>query len=63
MAEVKVSETKDLTRIERIGAHSHIRGLGLDDTFEARDVSQVSSYALLLCGSLVLMPGRSIMQD
>ncbi|KAH9559988.1 hypothetical protein CY35_06G083800 [Sphagnum magellanicum] len=40
MAEVKVSETKDLTRIERIGAHSHIRGLGLDDTFEARDVSQ-----------------------
>ncbi|EFJ34646.1 hypothetical protein SELMODRAFT_80930 [Selaginella moellendorffii] len=39
-AEVKVSETRDLTRIERIGAHSHIRGLGLDDTLEPRNVSQ-----------------------
>jgi len=29
-----------LTRIERIGAHSHIRGLGLDDALEARAVSQ-----------------------
>lgn len=38
--EVKLSETKDLTKIERIGAHSHIRGLGLDDAFEARAVSQ-----------------------
>lgn len=43
MAELKLSETKDLTKIERIGAHSHIRGLGLDDGFEARNVSQVSS--------------------
>eukprot|EP00892_Ulva_mutabilis_P006681 jgi/Ulvmu1/4385/UM002_0110.1 len=34
------TEIKDLTRIERIGAHSHVRGLGLDDTLEARDVSQ-----------------------
>ncbi|KAJ7554258.1 hypothetical protein O6H91_06G132800 [Diphasiastrum complanatum] len=40
MADLKVSEMKDLTRIERIGAHSHIRGLGLDDTLEARTVSQ-----------------------
>merc|ERR1712196_278473 len=31
---------KDITRIERIGAHSHIRGLGLDDALEARAVSQ-----------------------
>jgi DNA helicase TIP49 (TBP-interacting protein) len=37
---VKVAEVKDLTRIERIGAHSHIRGLGLDDALEARHVSQ-----------------------
>ena len=37
---VKVAEVKDLTRIERIGAHSHIRGLGLDDALEARKVSQ-----------------------
>ncbi len=34
------SEIKDLTRIERIGAHSHIRGLGIDDALEARKVSQ-----------------------
>ena len=51
----KVQEVKDLTRIERIGAHSHIRGkfycllyqfinfisgLGLDDSLEARKISQ-----------------------
>lgn len=34
------AQVKDLTRIERIGAHSHIRGLGLDDALEARKVSQ-----------------------
>jgi RuvB-like protein 2 len=34
------AEVKDLTRIERIGAHSHVRGLGLDDALEARAVSQ-----------------------
>ncbi|KAH9613286.1 hypothetical protein KSS87_004446 [Heliosperma pusillum] len=38
-AELKLSETKDLTRIERIGAHSHIRGLGLDSNLEPRLVS------------------------
>lgn len=36
----KFQEVKDLTRIERIGAHSHIRGLGLDDALEPRKVSQ-----------------------
>lgn len=40
MTEVKVLEGKDLTKIERIGAHSHIRGLGLDDALEARKSSQ-----------------------
>ena len=40
MAEVKVSSVKDLTRIERIGTHSHIRGLGLDDALDARASSQ-----------------------
>ncbi|KAK2995311.1 hypothetical protein RJ640_023825, partial [Escallonia rubra] len=39
MAELKLSETRDLTRIERIGAHSHIRGLGLDSSLEPRSVS------------------------
>ncbi|EOA25879.1 hypothetical protein CARUB_v10019257mg [Capsella rubella] len=34
MAELKLSETRDLTRVERIGAHSHIRGLGLDSVLE-----------------------------
>lgn len=36
----KVQEVKDLTRIERIGAHSHIRGLGLDDSLDPRKISQ-----------------------
>ncbi|MCO5574797.1 hypothetical protein L7F22_028589 [Adiantum nelumboides] len=40
MVDLKLPEIKDLTRIERIGAHSHIRGLGLDDALEARNVSQ-----------------------
>ncbi|KAF8414319.1 hypothetical protein HHK36_002320 [Tetracentron sinense] len=40
MAELKLSESRDLTRIERIGAHSHIRGLGLDSGLEARGVSE-----------------------
>lgn len=40
MAEVKTQEVKDVTRIERIGAHSHIRGLGLDDSLEPRRSSQ-----------------------
>ena len=33
-------DVKDVTRMERIGAHSHIRGLGLDDSLDARHVSQ-----------------------
>jgi RuvB-like protein 2 len=41
MSTVKVhEEVKDMTRIERIGAHSHIRGLGLDEAMEAREVSE-----------------------
>ncbi|XP_052802824.1 ruvB-like 2 [Mya arenaria] len=36
----KVQEIREVTRMERIGAHSHIRGLGLDDALEARNVSQ-----------------------
>jgi hypothetical protein len=40
-ADLRVNaEVKDLTRIERIGAHSHVRGLGLDDALEARASSQ-----------------------
>jgi len=40
MAGTKIPEVKDLTRMERIGAHSHIRGLGLDDALEPRANSQ-----------------------
>jgi len=37
---LRVQEVKDMTRIERIGAHSHIRGLGLDDSLDPRKISQ-----------------------
>jgi len=40
VAAAKVAEVREITRIERIGAHSHIRGLGLDDTLDPRPVSQ-----------------------
>jgi RuvB-like protein 2 len=55
----KVQEVKDLTRIERIGAHSHIRGLGLDDSLDPRKISQgmvgqVSNFSAL--NSQRLMP-------
>ncbi|XP_014250613.1 ruvB-like 2 isoform X2 [Cimex lectularius] len=36
----KAPEVRDIARIERIGAHSHIRGLGLDDSLDPRNVSQ-----------------------
>jgi len=39
-AVAKVAEVREVTRIERIGAHSHIRGLGLDDTLDPRPISQ-----------------------
>ena len=39
-AVLQVAEVREVTRIERIGAHSHIRGLGLDDTLDPRPVSQ-----------------------
>ncbi|KAG6848052.1 RuvB-like protein 2 [Arthromyces matolae] len=34
------SELRDITKMERIGAHSHIRGLGLDERLEPRGNSQ-----------------------
>lgn len=41
MSGVKLTaDVKDLARLERVGAHSHIRGLGLDESMEARRVSQ-----------------------
>lgn len=35
-----MEEVRDVTKVDRIGAHSHIRGLGLDDSLEARQTSQ-----------------------
>ncbi|RNA37253.1 ruvB-like 2 [Brachionus plicatilis] len=35
-----IKEVREITRMERIGAHSHIRGLGIDDSLEPRQVSQ-----------------------
>lgn len=40
LATAQVQEVRSITRIERIGAHSHIRGLGLDDSLEPRPISQ-----------------------
>lgn len=36
----EIKEVREITRMERIGAHSHIRGLGLDDSLDPRVVSQ-----------------------
>eukprot|EP00758_Cryptobia_borreli_P012238 Tbor_TRINITY_DN5729_c1_g1::TRINITY_DN5729_c1_g1_i1::g.19680::m.19680/K11338/RUVBL2, RVB2, INO80J; RuvB-like protein 2 len=37
---IRTEDAHDTTRLERIGAHSHIRGLGLDDALDARKESQ-----------------------
>jgi len=34
-----MQEIREITKIERIGAHSHIRGLGLNDSLEPRNVN------------------------
>lgn len=39
MASIRTEDAHDMTRLERIGAHSHIRGLGLTDDLEARKTS------------------------
>ena len=36
-------EVKNLTQLERIGAHSHIRGLGLNELLEVKSTSAASS--------------------
>ena len=40
MSAINVAEVRDTTRLERIGQHSHIRGLGLDDALQPRGTSQ-----------------------
>ncbi len=36
----KVEEVKDAQSWQRISTHSHVRGLGLDDTLDPRTVSE-----------------------
>ena len=36
----KVSQVKDVQGWQRVSTHSHVRGLGLDDTLMPRVVSQ-----------------------
>lgn len=36
----KIEQVKDVSRLERVDAHSHIRGLGLNDALEPRNVGQ-----------------------
>jgi len=66
----KAVEVREVTRIERIGTHSHIRGLGLDDALEARVVSQgmVGQRAARRAAGVILemikegkMAGRAIL--
>ena len=40
MADPKLAEVQDVARNELISAHSHIRGLGLDDSLEPRTTAQ-----------------------
>lgn len=40
MATPKLAEVQDVTRNELVSAHSHIRGLGLDDALEPREMAQ-----------------------
>lgn len=50
VAAAKVQEVREITRIERIGAHSHIRGLGLDDSLEPRHVI----YFVITCYHFII---------
>lgn len=56
MAAPKIQDVKDATRIERISTHSHIRGLGLSDSLEARAVSQgmVGQHAARRAAGVIL---------
>ena len=40
MATIDVGEVKDVLKVERVGLHSHIVGLGLSNTLEAMPVAE-----------------------
>ena len=45
MTEINTKEIRDLTRIERIGAHSHIRGMRFCHVFEQHDYYCLSLFS------------------
>src|SRR3990167_1506852 len=40
MEDPKIAEVKEVNRNELVSAHSHVRGLGLDDALEPRESAQ-----------------------
>jgi len=50
-----VQDVREITKIERIGAHSHIRGLGLNDSLEPRNVIIyiVQEHFLLIANKII----------
>ncbi|MES1912791.1 MAG: RuvB-like 2 [Cercozoa sp. M6MM] len=40
MSDVRLESASEVQKVERIGAHSHIRGLGLDDALQPRPMSE-----------------------
>eukprot|EP01012_Entosiphon_sulcatum_P027271 TRINITY_DN32869_c0_g1_i1.p1 TRINITY_DN32869_c0_g1~~TRINITY_DN32869_c0_g1_i1.p1 ORF type:complete len:475 (-),score=120.48 TRINITY_DN32869_c0_g1_i1:64-1488(-) len=57
----KVTDAKDSTRVDRIGTHSHIRGLGLDDLLNAKQRSQglVGQFAARKAAGIIVQMIRS----
>lgn len=50
-----MQEVREITKIERIGAHSHIRGLGLNDSLEPRNVNILCSIQIILSTFLLII--------
>lgn len=47
---------REITKIERIGAHSHIRGLGLDDGLDPRPVNTFNVLLnVVFCGCMEMI--------
>jgi RuvB-like protein 2 len=49
---IQMTSVKDTTRLERIGAHSHIVGLGLTDTLEVSSTSTATNSGCGLIGQV-----------
>lgn len=52
-----MQEVREITKIERIGAHSHIRGLGLNDSLEPRNVNILRFIQIILLTFLLIIYG------